>query len=342
MAETERQKAERMLREELARIRQAEEPDAPTAPGIGLRVAFFAKSRALLRGLRWPKPARAFAGGLPSRPRPARWIEAAVRLPLERWRARKRESDRLAELQDKLAALRSERAADELLAAAAASPEGRRLRMPAAKPVTRGASPGYDLPNVSSGGLKLAAMKEAPARDWGPPPKVQFPRPEKKKDHRSDLIVAALGVVLGLTCALFPWYIFFNQEQFGVQAIAFGGRGDNAGRIVVDPKPGTDIAQVASQRMPKNLDLFSTGTVQAKPEKPEDAPGVDQQPFPAEADFRLVHVANGRAMIQDDAGLWIVQQGSSLPDSTRVKSIEKRNGHWVLVTSADRVIEISK
>ena len=186
-------------------------------------------------------------------------------------------------------------------------------------------------------------MKEAPARDWGPPPKVQFPKPGKKKDRRSDVVVAALGVVLGLTCALFPWYIFFNQDQFGVLAISFGGRGHNVGRIMVDPRPGEDVSDVARQEISKNLDLFSTGTVPAKPEPPDQAPGLDQQPFPAEAaEFRLVHVANGRAMIEDDAGLWIVQQGSSLPDSTRVKSIEQRKGRWVLVTSADRVIELEK
>ena len=87
----------------------------------------------------------------------------------------------------------------------------------------------------------------------------------------------------------------------------------------------------------------ATGTVPTKPETPENAPGLEDQPFPSEAaEFRLVHVANGRAMIEDDAGLWVVQQGAALPDSTRVKSIEKRNGRWVLVTSADRVVELSK
>jgi hypothetical protein len=56
----------------------------------------------------------------------------------------------------------------------------------------------------------------------------------------------------------------------------------------------------------------------------------------------MVHVANGRAMIEDDAGLWIVQPGSILPDSSQVSSIERRNGKWVMVTSADQVIELSK
>jgi hypothetical protein len=55
-----------------------------------------------------------------------------------------------------------------------------------------------------------------------------------------------------------------------------------------------------------------------------------------------VHVANGRAMIEDDAGLWIVQPGSTLPDDSQVASIEKRDGKWVLVTSANRVIGLTK
>ena len=73
------------------------------------------------------------------------------------------------------------------------------------------------------------------------------------------------------------------------------------------------------------------------------APGVDEQPFPPEINaFRLVHVANGRAMIADDSGLWVVQRGSRLPDNSRVAGIEQRDGKWVLVTSADKVIELSE
>ncbi|MGN6307365.1 MAG: hypothetical protein ACTHNH_21315 [Mesorhizobium sp.] len=187
-------------------------------------------------------------------------------------------------------------------------------------------------------------MKEAPERDWGPPPAVRFPMPVKKKDHRGDLVIAGLGVALGLVCALFPWYIFFNQDQFGVQAIRFGGRGGNAGRATVEARPNASGTPVADQEIPDSaLDLFSTGTLQPKPESADAAPDLDQQPFPSDAaTFRLVHIANGRAMIEDDAGLWVVQQGSVLPDSSTVKSIEQRKGRWVLVTSTDRVIEISK
>lgn len=179
--------------------------------------------------------------------------------------------------------------------------------------------------------------------EWPQPPKVQFPRlVDRKADRRSDFVIAALGITLGLICALFPWYIFFNQEQFGVQTMKFGGSGSNAGRV----SGGTQLINTSSADAPQtipDLDLFATGTLQDEPEDPDKAPGLDQQPFPAPAsEFKMVHVANGRAMIEDDTGLWIVQRGSVLPDSSRVASIEQRGGKWVIVTSADKLIQLSK
>lgn len=47
-------------------------------------------------------------------------------------------------------------------------------------------------------------------------------------------------------------------------------------------------------------------------------------------------------MIEDDTGLWIVQRGSVLPDSSTVSSIEQRNGKWVMLTSTNQVIQLSR
>ncbi|OWK19088.1 hypothetical protein AJ88_48285 [Mesorhizobium amorphae CCBAU 01583] len=182
-----------------------------------------------------------------------------------------------------------------------------------------------------------------PRTEWAQPPKVEFPRLGKKPDRRSDFVVAALGITLGLICALFPWYIFFNQEQFGVQALNFGGSGTNAGRVSGGSQLENRGAPLTAKDVPPDVDLFATGTLPDQTEDPDQAPGLEQQPFPTDAGkFRMVHVANGRAMIEDDAGLWIVQRGSVLPDSSRVSSIEQRGGKWVMVTSTDQVIELSK
>ena len=179
-----------------------------------------------------------------------------------------------------------------------------------------------------------------PLTEWPQPPKAQFPQLNKKSDRRGDLVIAALGLTLGLICALFPWYIFFNQEQFGVQAIKFGGTGTNSGRAGGGVVAERSAPLTAKDVPAANLDLLATGAVQ---DDANSAPAPDEQPFPADAaKFRMVHVANGRAMIEDDAGLWIVQRGSILPDSSLVSSIEQRSGKWVMVTSADQVIELSK
>jgi len=177
--------------------------------------------------------------------------------------------------------------------------------------------------------------------EWPQPPKAQFPRLGKKSDRRSDFVIAALGITLGLICALFPWYIFFNQEQFGVQAIKFGGSGSNAGRIAGGSQMEHAGAPLSATDIPV-VDLFATGTLQDAPEDASQTHDIGQQPFPADAKFHMVHVASGRAMIQDDTGLWIVQRGSVLPDSSRVSAIEQRGGKWVLVTSTGQVIELSK
>ncbi|ADV11111.1 hypothetical protein [Mesorhizobium ciceri] len=179
-----------------------------------------------------------------------------------------------------------------------------------------------------------------PRTEWPQPPKAPFPRLERKSDRRSDFVIAALGIALGLICALFPWYIFFNQDQFGVQAMKFGGTGSNSGRAGGGVVAERSAPLTAKDVPAANLDLLATGTVR---DDADPAAASDEQPFPADAaKFRMVHVANGRAMIQDDAGLWMVQRGSILPDSSKVSSIEQRNGKWVMVTSADQVIELSR
>ncbi|RUW56487.1 MULTISPECIES: hypothetical protein [unclassified Mesorhizobium] len=200
-------------------------------------------------------------------------------------------------------------------------------------------APGVDAPEMMQASRELLIEDLFPVAEWPQPPKAQFPKLRKKADRRSDVVIAALGITLGLICALFPWYIFFNQDQFGVQAIKFGGTGTNSGRVGGGVVAARSAPLTAKDVPNAGVDLLATGAVQddAKTEPPGD------QPFPADiAKFRMVHVANGRAMIEDDTGLWMVQRGSTLPDSSKVSAIEQRNGKWVMLTSANQVIELSR
>lgn len=165
---------------------------------------------------------------------------------------------------------------------------------------------------------------------------------KKKRLDRSDVTLAALGLTLGLICAIFPWYIFFNQEKFGVREFVFSGKGSGRATPTTAYVPQAIGKPFASGERPTmELDFFPTATL-----PPEDEPAralpASEQPFPSDrVSFRLVHVANGRAMIEDGDGLWVVQRGSQLPDASRVASIEQRDGRWVLLTTQDKVVELS-
>ncbi|OBQ75966.1 hypothetical protein EFV37_10380 [Mesorhizobium loti] len=218
--------------------------------------------------------------------------------------------------------------------------------LPRSEPVARAAAPVAPVvPRVEPAEMAQASRESLidglfPVTEWPQPPKAQFPKLSKKADRRSDFVIAALGVTLGLICALFPWYIFFNQEQFGVQAIKFGGTGTNSGREGGGVVTSRSAPLTAKDLPNTSIDLLATGTVQDEA-TPAQPPG--DQPFPADvAKFRMVHVANGRAMIEDDTGLWIVQRGSILPDSSTVSSIEQRNGKWVMLTSTNQLIQLSR
>lgn len=199
-------------------------------------------------------------------------------------------------------------------------------------------------PAVTGKAKRHEHSSEPPAQtEWPLPPQAQFPKTNARPDRRSDFVVAALGVTLGLICALFPWYIFYNDVRFSTHGFRLGGNGDRIGRIVApNPAAGDQTPVAEKDTLPEDLDLFATGTAADSPADPDKVPGLDEQPFPADNEFRLVHVANGRAMIEDDAGIWIVQPGSTLPDSSKVASIEQRDGKWVLVTSTKQVIGLTK
>ncbi|MDP3896548.1 MAG: hypothetical protein Q8Q62_07720 [Mesorhizobium sp.] len=182
-------------------------------------------------------------------------------------------------------------------------------------------------------------------RRFGSAPKPARPGGEsgaRRKYTVGDGLMVAGGIALGLTCAFFPWYVFFNQDQFGIRAIKFGGNPGTGTQPATSMPTGHIDAPVTVPGTAAALDAISTGTLPDK-DPPRDPPGLAEQPFPApEPAFALVHIANGRAMIEDDKGLWVVQPGSVLPDNTRVTSIEQRGGQWVLVTTGGRVVEIAR
>ncbi|MHB2263947.1 hypothetical protein [Aliihoeflea sp. PC F10.4] len=154
---------------------------------------------------------------------------------------------------------------------------------------------------------------------------------------KGDIAITVGGLGLAFACAAFPWYVFYNQEQFGVREMRFSGN-MTPGHIGTTDAP---IPFAATPMTPDDfpimeLDLFTTASAVVDAPRPV----IVDQPFPepATVPYRIVHIANGRAMIEDEGGYFVVQPGSTLPDATRASSIEQRDGKWVLVNSDGLVV----
>lgn len=154
-----------------------------------------------------------------------------------------------------------------------------------------------------------------------------------------DGAVAAGGLALAAAAAFFPWYVFFHQEKFGIRPMQYSN-----GRPLSD-WPGTGLYGASPLAMTGTQNVadieFDPLATAAVPDG--DAPDIGkedalEQPFPGESEYALLHVANGRALIEDDGGIYIVRVGSVLPDSSRLEAFERHGRDWVIVTSNGKVI----
>lgn len=177
------------------------------------------------------------------------------------------------------------------------------------------------------------------AMEMGEPVKSER-KTKKKSGILGDRIVMGSGILLAAASALFPWYVFFNEDKFGIRTVPMDRTRDlpeGPPRAVFSVSPLALIDnddQHTAGPVPDPLDNLTTATVSSigKETKDLDPPELDQ-PFPGKNTFRLMHVANGRALIEDSSGMYMVRIGSILPDNSRLATIEQREGRWVIVTS---------
>lgn len=161
-----------------------------------------------------------------------------------------------------------------------------------------------------------------------------------------DRVLAASGFLLATAAAFFPWYVFFNQDSFGIAPMGYTETRDlpeTRGRSVVNVSPLAIPDEKDGTAQPSAFDPITTATVSGLGDEPEGAPpAVHIDPdntFPGKPSYKLLHVANGRALIEDKSGMYIVRIGSVLPDNSRLATLEKRNGQWVIITSSGEVIQ---
>ncbi|EHS53741.1 flagella related protein [Rhizobium sp. PDO1-076] len=167
------------------------------------------------------------------------------------------------------------------------------------------------------------------------------PAPIRRRVSSVDRVLAATGVALACAAAFFPWYVFFNEEKFGVRVADWQSTRDlpeGPGRNVFSVSPlalvDNDDENAGEGSNPPAVDQIVTATVPTLgKERPQGLDVPAAQPFPGQSGFRLLHVANGRALIEDGGTMFMVRVGSILPDNSRVATLEQRDGKWVIVTS---------
>lgn len=170
---------------------------------------------------------------------------------------------------------------------------------------------------------------------------------QRRRDAKTpmiDKVLGAAGLAMAAFATFFPWYAFLHQDEFSMPSLWQGTTRDlpeRPGRSVVAVSPlamtDTDEEMVAA------IDRLTTATVPGPVHEPaagdDAAEAGPDQPFPGLPDFKLMHVVNGRALIEDAGGMYVVRIGSILPDNSRLATFEKRDGRWVMITSKGEVYE---
>lgn len=161
----------------------------------------------------------------------------------------------------------------------------------------------------------------------------------KRERVSFDFLFATVGVCLAGSAAFLPWYVFLHQEDFTVKRMAYTKDRelpDWEGRTIVNVSPSAipkrDPDALNEELLPDDITTASI---------PEDGGkgGSGSQAFPGQPRFKLLHVANERALIEDASGMYMVKVGSVLPDNSTLSALEERGNGWALVTSNGDVVE---
>ncbi|KQV68375.1 hypothetical protein [Rhizobium sp. Root1220] len=158
-----------------------------------------------------------------------------------------------------------------------------------------------------------------------------------------DRALTVAGLLLAGASAIFPWYVFFNEDKFGInvaQADRTRDLPDWPARNVFSVSPLAMSNKNPHEKKPElPFDPLTTATISNIGTEDDKGTPAEDQPFPGKSGFRLLHVANGRALIEDPSGMYVVRVGSILPDESRLATLEQRDGKWVIVTSKGEVFQ---
>ncbi|TCD16194.1 hypothetical protein [Oricola cellulosilytica] len=158
-----------------------------------------------------------------------------------------------------------------------------------------------------------------------------------------DYVLSVVGLLIGTAAALFPWHVYFNPESYGPPEMAFSRGGVVPPDEDAVPSSGTPLFEFETGRFvradtpPASVDRLTTGKVDPN----AGASGDPDQPFPGNGRaFTLFAVHDGRALVGDMDGVYLVSRKSRLPDGTTLEAIERDGKGWHIVTSDKRLIRV--
>lgn len=171
---------------------------------------------------------------------------------------------------------------------------------------------------------------------------AELPNSKQGVRRRNDRLLTGSGILLAAVSAIFPWYVFFNQDKFGIRTASMEHTRD------LPPMAPRNVFSVSPLAMVDNsddepvlpaapTDAVTTATVSSLGDEARNGLSRPEQPFPGKSGFRLLHVSNGRALIEDSSGMYMVRIGSILPDNSKLATIEQRDDRWVIITSSGEI-----
>lgn len=166
----------------------------------------------------------------------------------------------------------------------------------------------------------------------------------RPRDKRFDGYLKAAGFVLAIICFVLPFVMYYDFLEARTEPVA-------TGKIVRDPLNRTNQkvvrathgkADTSARKNPDTgLDPMTTATTAEQTgDRLARIEEASKQPFPVKPVFLVREVVGGLVMIEDDTGYWFVEEGSVLPDGSKLVAIERGSdqGSWQIKTSDGVVI----
>ena len=179
-------------------------------------------------------------------------------------------------------------------------------------------------------------------------------RIKRRRTRMFDFGLGLIGVAMAGLSSYLPYYVYFNESEFGPPEMQFTGRIDYDEPLIVEPGEETrtplfrEFAEAES--VFQEVDPIIVGSIQSDVSTiPRLRPAVRPRP-PREQltqfspdliehkTMVLVFATRGRALVRDGDDILPVAVGSRLPDGSTVKSMTRKQSGWQVVTSNNHVL----